>query len=286
MADNKATIVLDVNDAQLIAKSLQARKSLGGGAKEAAGHFDRMTGSLGRTLLGVGTLVNLIKGVANAVNQVSSAARDLNKTTGARGLSSEIAGQRLGLSATQTQAIVGGSSTRSEDEMAQFLSSLTGVKGPGGRKLSTRDVARATQLFGSGVIDQGEITGALTEGGSAGLNRLGNQVGGRLGGLSGDARTELELRRLENDEARRVSATNSDSGAARRLADARMARKRAENPWTYAAQDAIAQATSIVGGRELIDAGNAALGSGGASSDIAAIRANTAPRLNLTGNGP
>lgn len=267
MPEAQAKIVFDADAAKIIAEALRAQgavKKVGTEAKGVGKAMEQWGGGLAKSLIGVGALVGMIRGAAAALKEANAATAAASKTVGGGALDRGMAANRLGITGAQAEAFTS-PGRRSREEQTALLSALAS-----GGKLDTQSVARATELFGSGVFSQEEIVEAARSGG---LGALRGQMGAREGNLTATARGELDSRTFENQRADQAAQTRAEGGGRERQLQAIKDDFRARNRVSGAALDAISSATGGV-----FDAEESAILAHQNRDILQQIARNTAPR--------
>lgn len=248
MGAGSGKIVLDADASKVVSEAKRGGDAFKQAAHEAAGvgkQLEKYGDHLARTVIGASAVIRAIEAISNAVREYGKATADASKKAGATGVSAGLAGARLGLSGADTSALTGGASAKSADEVASFLATLAGTKGPGKQAVGRTDAFRATSLFKSGLFDSDEITEAIGKGDLAGLMK---SAGKRRALLGSGVTDELDVRARENQaENYATSTTAANGGARRRLIDANLAEQKARNPVSGAALSA-AYGAPLVGG--------------------------------------
>ncbi len=288
MAENGANIVLTatadgvLRAADAVKKKFQEVGEQGGKAGQ------KMFEHLGASFLRAAALTQAIRGIAEAFNTAAGNAAKLSKEVGGRQLNAELAGSRIGLKSNQVSALMNATGTKSQEERSSFISSLSEMKGPGGRQIDSATAIEAFSLFNNGGATQGQISEAIGKGGRGALKRLGVTANASIAGLSQAAAAERQARIEESATEIGIADTNGEAGLAVRAREDRLRLLRAQDPGRFAIGDAVGAATEHLGGRAVIEAGQRE-GLGSFVDMVGVMRqiaGNTSQRLNASANGP
>lgn len=267
MPEAQAKIIFDADAAKIIAEALKAQgavKKVGAEAKGVGKAMEQWGGGLAKSLLGVGALVGMIRGAAAALKEANAVAVAASKTAGGGALDRGMAANRLGITGAQAEVYTT-PGRRSRDEQTALLTALSA-----GGKLDGTSVARATELFGSGVFSQEEIV----EGARSGrLDALRGEMGDRLGNLSDGARGELDARSFDNKRADAALQNRAANVGQERQLQGLKDDFRSRNRVAGAALDAIHSAT---GG--IFEAEESAILKSRNRDNLEVIARNTTPR--------
>lgn len=247
MADQ--TIVVDADTTGYVRKTRAASNEAKKGAQGLAGELSKVGQSFARSLITAGAIRQALVGAAQAATDLARNAGKISQDAGGSRLNRGRTLARLGLGSDFNQTVENAQGGTSIEERDAFLRSLqqAGVKGP--------RAAQAFNLYAGGLFDADEVLEAAKQ---RRLGKLADQSGKRAAALGEQGLTELGVRNVERDARARELATAGDTGAAARIAQARLAALRAENPGSFAVRDFVAGATEAVGGRQLIEAGEMA----------------------------
>ncbi len=275
MADNVATIIINAAADGVLRVAEQVRKKFKDVGEEGGKAGEKLLVNLGKSLLTAGMLIKAAKGIAEAFNEAAANAAKISRETGGKTLASETAGLRLGMSAAQTSAMMGQAGSRTSDEKLQFLNSMVGAKGPGGRAIDSNSAIEMFNQFNSGGQEGDELLGAFSKRGKGGLNATGNAGRLRLGSYSDKARSEMFLRGDTNADAQRISDTAGPVGEMERLRTSKMEVLEAEHSGAFMFRNAVKNA----GGSAFVEAGDRLFQE--------TLLEYNRPRLNASGgNGP
>ncbi len=195
-------------------------------------------------------VVRTLNALGDAYEKLRTEKSTASKTVGEANVRAQLAGQRLGLSGSQSQSILGGSGTASLGDRAGFLEDLAGEKN---LTADPATIARAAALQRTGLYSNEEVKAALRSGT---LDRLESQD--RRGALTGSARASYDTSVLERGAEITGANLRADAGNATRADDARFALSRANlserSPGQAYAREVLGGATSAVGGDKLLDA--------------------------------
>jgi hypothetical protein len=271
---NGAKIVLDADASKVVGEAKKAGDELKKAARAGGSigdEFEKMPGKIAKTVVGVGALLRAVAAVSQELNKVQTQAADANRQSGGAALDRDIAGARLGLTSTQSQAL-STPGARSTQEMDQMLGSMVGLKGPGGGAIDQQSVFRAAQLYRGGGFDRDEIVEALRNGT---LDDLQKQAGDRVAGFGQESQQELAVRDFENQNSAAALAARADRGLKKRLAQSAIDARNAKHPGGQVVQGIASGLTAPIGGDALIEMGDTAAQGNGLLKQIAT---NTAPR--------
>lgn len=244
MADQ--TITIDADTTGYVRKTKQATDAAKQGAKGFSDELGKAGRSLAKSLVTAGAIRQALVGAAQAASDIARNAGKISEDAGGSRLTRARTIARLGLRPEFGQAVEQAQGGTTIEERDAFLRSLqgAGVKGP--------QAAQAFNLFAGGLFESDEILEAAKQ---RRLGRLAAQSAQRASALGEAGLTELGVRNEERAARARELATAGDTGNAARIAQARLSALRAENPAAFAVRDFVAGATSVVGGREIIEAG-------------------------------
>lgn len=246
-----ATIVIDADTSGFVRKTKAAVGETKKGAKGLSQEMGKAFEGFSKTLITAGAIKAALVGAATAATQMAREAAKVSQDAGGSRLNRGRTLARLGLGSDFNRTVENASGGTSTDERDAFLRALVGagVKGP--------RAAQAFNLYAEGLFDQDEVISAAKRG-RAGLSQLSAQRSQRAQALGVEGLTELGIRDAERQAQTRVTDTASDTGARARIAAARLAALRAENPAAFAVRDAAGALTSVVGGDRIIEAGELA----------------------------
>jgi len=195
-------------------------------AKTVGEEIGKWGGQLAAKTVGLGAILQAIRAIGQEATRQREQAVTASKTVGGGALGRAASIRELGLGGGATGAAGienifasgGGRATTSEQDDA-FLAAAAAQQRSAKQKAKPEDIMRAISLMGSGVFSQEEVLGGLEKGDLANLM---GQVGERTSALPQSARTELEVRRFERQQAGMADESRRQSGVVSRVQEARI----------------------------------------------------------------
>jgi len=255
MAESGAKVVIRGDASQFIETAKKVKKEIDEAGQKVTGvakFGDQMANSLAKSVAKAVLLKAALAGAATEANKLRRLDAESSKTTGKMTLQRELAGAQLGFTGAETGDLLRGASARSAEELTGFFTGLADKsRDPGlNAKLDPNTVARAVALYKSGLLTEGEVIDGIKDGDIDGLERTARS---RLSMLSGFGREEIAAQTIENRFASDERHARAIRGMDPRLSMAAAAAREARNPVSAGVLNAVGNATSILGGDEIVN---------------------------------
>lgn len=270
--ESSAKITVDADTRNVEASGEKVARGFRGAAHEAHGigqQLEHVGKHLAGHLIGIRALVRLLEHAGEAAKEYQKSLAEANKSVGEGVMSRAESGGRLGITGKEAASFTApGIHSRKEGDA--FLGQLAGLN-TGRSRISKRDIARAVNLFRSGVFGASEITEAVREGR---LDELEAQVGARTEAAGEEFKDEADARVRENTLADTAEEDKAAHGKNLRAAQAEIDARDARHPVGAAATKVLKSIPIIGAGVEVADTARMA-----ASLDRIASNTDSKPKI-------